>query len=388
MAAVMAAQLALVASLGAGSSVMAAEPVRIGATISQSGAFARAARPMLTAYRLAEKITNEEGGLLGRPVQLVVYDDQSDPARAVSLYRRLITQDQVDLLLGPFSSSITFAVAPLVESYRYPTLAPQAADPNIWAPGRKYLFGLLPSNAIYLTGAVDLAASVGVQRIAVIHQESAAPIAVAQGVLRRAREKGLQVVLQESYPVGATEFTALMARVRNSGAQAVIGGGYVDDEIALTLAAKAVGYQPMIMAWQIGAADPNFYRSLGRDAEGVMGNTQWEPSFTTPGNREFVERYTREYGEEPYYDTAASFAAFRLLVQAVREVGRLDREAIRNYLANAKLLTVFGEYEVNEKGMQIGKQVAIFQWQNGKRVIVWPPDLAQAKPVVPKPAWQ
>lgn len=366
----------------------AAEPVLIGATISQSGPLARASKAQLTAYQLAEEVTNQEGGLLGRPVKLVIYDDQSNASNGVTLYRRLIFQDKVDLLLGPFSSGVTFAVAPIIEQAKIPVLAPQAADPKIWEGGRRYLFQVLPYGYSYLSGAVDLAAKHGLKKIGIVNLENAMAIATAEGVRRRAKELGLTIVMDEGYASDTSDFTALMSKAKRLGVELIVGGGFINDEIALTKAAKAVSFSPRLMMWQIGAADPNFRRELGEDGDYVGGNTNWETFFKTPGNEDFVKRYTAKFNEAPYYDTAASYAAFRLLIEGVRKVGKLDREAIRDWLSKTKTATVFGEYEVNEGGAQVGKKSAMFQWQKGTRVIVWPDQLKMGDLILPDDFWK
>jgi branched-chain amino acid transport system substrate-binding protein len=368
-------------------SAPAGQPIVIGATIAQSGVFSRASRPQLTAYRLAEEVVNERGGLLGRPVKLVLYDDQSNPSQGVILYRRLIFQDKVDLLLGPFSSAVTFAVAPVIDQARIPTLAPQAGDPRIWPEGRRYVFGILPSNFVYLTGALELAKERNLHNIAIVYQDSAAPNAVAEGLRRKAKEFGLTIVMDESYPTDATDFTTTMAKAKRLNAEVVVGGGYINDDIGLTKAAKAVDFNVRMICLMIGTADPNFTKELGKDAELVMGNTNWEPYFNTPGNEDFVRRYKAKYNEDPYYDTAASYAAFMLTVEAVQKVGRLDREALRSWFSQTKTQTLFGDYGVDRNGLQIAKQPAIFQWQKGQRVIVWPAKLQTGSLVIPSSFW-
>ncbi len=363
-------------------------PILIGASISQSGAFARASHAEITAYRLAEEVLNQQGGLLGRPVKLVIYDDQSNASQGVILYRRLIYQDKVDLLLGPFSSGVTFAVAPVVDQARVPMIAPQAADPKIWAAGRRYVFGVLPNGSSYLLGALDLAKENNLHSVALIYQDAAQPIAAAGGVRQRAKELGLSIVMDESYPADATDFTAQMSKAKRLGADAVIGGGYINDEIGLVKAAKAVDYSPKMISLMIGASDPNFIKDLGQDGELVSGNTNWEPFFKTPGNTEFVQRYRAKYNEDPYYDTAASYAAAMLLAQAVKAAGKVDREAIRNWLSATRTVTVFGNYQVNTNGLQIGKQAAIFQWQKARREIVWPASLRTGTLVIPQNFWK
>jgi branched-chain amino acid transport system substrate-binding protein len=168
------------------------------------------------------------------------------------------------------------------------------------------------------------------RNIAIIYQDSAAPNAVAEGLRRKAKELGLTIVMDEAYPTDATDFTTTtMAKAKRVGAEVVAGGGYINDDIGLTKAAKAVDFNVRMICLMVGTADPNFNKELGKDAEFVMGNTNWEPYFNTPGNEDFVRRYKAKYNEDPYYDTAASYAAFMLLVEGVQKVGRLDLEALR-----------------------------------------------------------
>lgn len=366
----------------------AAAPILFGASVSQSGVFARASHAQITAYRLAEEVINSQGGILGRPLRLVIYDDQSNASQGVILYRRLIYQDKVDLLLGPFSSAVTFAVAPVVDQARVPMVAPQAADPKIWTEGRRYVFGVLPRGDSYLVGALELAKQHNLHMLALVYQNTAQPIAAAGGVRARAKELGLSVVMDESYPTDASDFTAQMSKAKRLGADVVIGGGYINDEIGIVKAAKAVDYSPKMITLMISASDPNFIKELGTDGDLVSGNTNWEPYFKTPGNADFVARYKAKYNEDPYYDTAASYSAVVLLAQALRAAGRVDREAIRNWLSTTKTVTLFGDYAVNKDGLQIAKQAAIFQWQNGRRVILWPPSVRDGTLIIPQNFWQ
>ena len=115
-------------------------PIRIGASLAQTGAFASLAQNTLRGYQLCVKHLNDKGGVLGRKLELVVYDDGSDPATAVRLYKKLITQDKVDLVLGPFSSPITDAVADVTEKHKMPMVAPSAGATSIYRKGRKFIF--------------------------------------------------------------------------------------------------------------------------------------------------------------------------------------------------------------------------------------------------------
>ena len=122
----------------------AQSPIRIGASASKTGTYAAQGQNQLRGYQLCVKHTNERGGVLGRKIELVVEDDQSQPDTAIRIYERLITQEKVDLVLGPFGSTMTEPVANVTEKYRMPMVAPTAATTSIFKKGRKFIFMVVP----------------------------------------------------------------------------------------------------------------------------------------------------------------------------------------------------------------------------------------------------
>ena len=145
-------------------------PIRIGASLAKTGVYAAPGQNQLRGYQLCVKHVNEKGGVLGRKLELVVYDDGSDPATAVRLYEKLITQDKVDLVLGPYSSPISEAVADVNEKFKMPMVAPIAAATSIYRQGRKFIFSVLPPVEVFLEGLIDMAAKKGLKSVAVITQ--------------------------------------------------------------------------------------------------------------------------------------------------------------------------------------------------------------------------
>jgi hypothetical protein len=133
-------------------------PIRISASLAQTGVYAALGQNQLRGYQLCVKHLNEQGGVLGRKLDLVVYDDGSDQATAARLYEKLITQDKVDLVLAPYSGPITDAVANVTEKHKLPMVAPLASAPSIYRKGRKFIFSMLPPSGVFLEGLIDLAA--------------------------------------------------------------------------------------------------------------------------------------------------------------------------------------------------------------------------------------
>jgi len=144
-------------------------PIRIGATLSQTGVYATSGQNQLRGYQLCVKHVNEKGGVLGRKLELVVYDDGSDPATAVRLYEQLITRDKVDLVLGPYTSFIADPVADVTEKHKMPMMAPVAAATFMYRKGRKFTFSMISPAEVLLEGLIDLAAKKGLKTVALIN---------------------------------------------------------------------------------------------------------------------------------------------------------------------------------------------------------------------------
>jgi branched-chain amino acid transport system substrate-binding protein len=194
--------------------VEAQPPIRIGASLAQTGLYAALGQNQLRGYQLCVKHVDEKGGVLGRKLELVQYDDGSDPATAVRLYEKLITQDKVDLILGPYGSPISEAVADVSEKYKMLTVAPIAADSSIYKKGRKFIFSMLPPSEAFHEGLLDLAAKKGLKTVALINVDDLSSRATTQGAVELAKKKGLQVVLVDAYPQGTTDLSAILAKVR------------------------------------------------------------------------------------------------------------------------------------------------------------------------------
>src|SRR5437588_11779054 len=198
------AALAVALALAVGGVVPATAqgPIRIGASLSLTGTYAKLGKNQHEGYQLCQKDLNAKGGLLGRKIEFVVYDDQSMPPTGVRLYEKLITEDKVDAVMGPYSSPITEAVANVTEKYKKVMVAPLAATTSIFKKGRRYAFMMVSPAEVYLEGLVDIAAKRGYKTIAIINEDTLFPKSSAQGTEELARKAGLPVVFKEAEPKG------------------------------------------------------------------------------------------------------------------------------------------------------------------------------------------
>jgi branched-chain amino acid transport system substrate-binding protein len=377
-------------------------PIRIGASLSMTGSFAELGQNQLRGYQLCIKHANEKGGLLGRKLELIFEDDQSQAPVAVRIYEKLITQDKVEAILGPYSSPISEAVANVSEKHRMPMMAANAATTSIFRKGRKFVFMVHSAAEVYLEGLIDIAAKRGLKTVAVLNEDTLFPKATAQGTVELAKKLGLQVVLAESYPKGTTDFTALLRKVAAAKPDVVAAATYFDDAIAITRGLKALDISPKMYGVTVGGDLPKFHEILGRDAEFVYGGSQWLAELVTlragglipiarqyPGAAEFVDAHKKEFpGAGFSYQTVAGYGACQIFVEAVKRAGTMDNGRVRDAILKLDMNTVYGAYKVDEGGFQTAHKMVLFQWQDGKKVIVWPEELAADRPRFPTPPWK
>jgi branched-chain amino acid transport system substrate-binding protein len=376
-------------------------PIRIGASVSMSGQYTELGTTVHRGQQLCIKQANARGGVLGRQLQLIVEDDRSQVADAVAIYEKLVGTDKVDLVFAPYSSPITEAVANITEKYRKPLVASGAATTSIFKKGRKYIFMLLSPAAVYLEGLIDIAAKRGLKTIAVLYEDTLFPKAIALGAVEMAKKRGMQVVVVEAYPKQTKDFLPILSKIKAANPDVVAGATYFDDSIAIIRQMKTAGINPKMHAVTVGGDLPKFHELLGRDAEYVYGASQWLPELVTlragglipvarqyPAAKEFSESYAKEFpGADLSYQTAQGFAACQILLDAVRRVGSLDPDRVRDELLKFEGNTVYGAFKVDADGFQVAHKMVMFQWQDSKKVIVWPEELAADRPRFPTPPW-
>jgi branched-chain amino acid transport system substrate-binding protein len=270
--------IAVVAAFSKASAAAAdAKPIVIGASMSLSGAYAAGGRYSLEGTQLWADEVNKGGGLLGRSVRLAYYDDKSDANTGVQLYEKLITADKVDLLIGPYSSAVTSAVSTVAEKHHMVMLGPEAADVKIYQRGYKYNFQAQTQAGRYMQGALTLAKAHGYKKLAMLSEDTAFPKAVASEVAKMAREYGLDVVFNETYPKGSSDFSALLTKVKQIGPDVVFANSYLPDSQGIIRQCRELGVDAKMFAVAVGAAEPEF-GNLGSTAEYIFGATQWAAS--------------------------------------------------------------------------------------------------------------
>jgi len=374
-----AALLTLALLLGPACAAPAArDPIRVGLSLALSGRFAAIAGDQEKGYRLWERDVNQGGGLLGRDVEVVIRDDASDPREATAIYERLVDQDRVDFLFGPYSSMISHAVLPVAARHRIPIIIGGAAADSLWEQGYPNVVGAYTPASKFTLGFFELLVWQGLDRVALLSADDSFSSDLAESAEQWMRRFGLQLVHRESFTKGTTRLDEQARSARERGAQALVVCGHLDEAVHMRAALKRIAWTPGAYYASVGPALPAFLERCGPDAEGVFATSLWEPHANFPGARGFLEDFKAAYGAEPGYHAALAYATGQVWEAAVRQAGSADRAGVLQALLEMDIMTIIGRYGVDDHGKQVRQHTFIIQWQNGTKQIVWPPEIQTA----------
>jgi branched-chain amino acid transport system substrate-binding protein len=357
-------------------------PIRIGATVSLEGKYSEPSLMIRDGYKLWEKQVNEAGGILGRPVELLLYDDRSSEQLAGFLYEKLITEDKVDLVLSPYGTPLTLAAGEVANRHGFMMLACGASGEEIWSRGFKTVFGVYGPATRYFIGLLDIMASNDLHSLAIVYEDSTFNRDVAAGAREWAKRFGLEVSLFKSYGSGKEQFPALLKEVEQTKPDGFILSSYPEDSYVLLDLMKAGGYRPKVLAFAVAAVYPDFYKRAGSIAEGAFGASQWEPDerIPFPGTKKFIDDFLSFTKRLPAYHAGSAYAGCQLLERAVRHCQCLVNTKLAEYIRSLDTVTVIGRFKVDHDGRQTGHNSIIIQWQDGKKEIVSPPSMQTAPP--------
>jgi len=372
--------LALTLAVGA----HAVEPVRIGTTQSLTGPLQEFGTNQLRGLQMWVGDVNARGELLGRPVELVHYDDGSDPARSAQLYKKLIQEDQVDLLVGPYSSNITLAASQVAEQFDIPMLTLGASADAIWSQGYQNIVGLDTPSTRYMDIALEAAADKGAKTLALVYGETDFTRDVVPGVRSKAQELGIQLVLDES-AASIGDIAVMVKRLRSANADVIMAIAYLEGGVDLVRELRLAQVKPRMLVFGVAASLAEFGQELQDDAEGVTGVTQWLRGIRLPGAQDFAYRYRRLYGYNPGAYAALGYSGGQVIEAAVRLAGSTDHAAVRDQLHTMVFNSLLGIYKVDAEGRQVGKSNYLFQWQGKDRRLVEPGIVAESKLIYPMP---
>jgi branched-chain amino acid transport system substrate-binding protein len=381
------------------SSGAATDTLHFGAAISLSGSLAQEGALTREGYEIWKDTYNAAGGITvdgkKRKIAITYYDDESDAKKTATLVERLVTQDKVDFLLGPYGTSATLQAAAVAEKYRVPLVEGNGAAESIFNQGYTYTFGVLSPVRNYLRGVVDLTLTLSPRpaTVAILSADDAFSLEVAEAAKSYAESKGLQVVSYQTYPNAATDLRVPLGEVTSKHPDLVLNSGHLAESIAIVQESREIGLSPKGFGFSVGPSIRAFYDTLQGDADGVMGGAQWTAELTYQGDdlfktpKAYHDAYMAAFGHEPSYQSAESTASGIVFARAIEAANTLDHAAVRDAIARQSFTSFFGPITFDARGLNVDKPMAVEQWQGGKRLTVWPLDVANGQARWPMPAW-
>jgi branched-chain amino acid transport system substrate-binding protein len=371
------------------------DTLTIGFTVSQTGALNLDSIAQVRGYEMWRDEVNEAGGIKAGDkrykVRFVSYDDQSQGGRVQQLYTRLIAQDKAQFLFSPYSSGLVATATVISEQYGKLMMSIGGAEGKTYQLGNKYLFQTYTPADKYLSGAVEVVKEKNPgAKIALVYSDDPFSRAVATATRDQAKQAGLTIALDESYPPNQTDFSAIINKVISSGADVLLGGGHYPDGATL---ARQLYDQKAALKWVtlLVAPDSPQFSSLGAAAQGISVPSQWAPQVTYkpdfgPTPAEFAKKFQAKYNLAPGYHAAGGYAGGLLFQHAIEQAGSIEPDKVAAQLNKMKATTLWGgtqfSTEPKSHGLQLAHDMVLTQWQmkNGQLVkeVVWPKSAATA----------
>ena len=293
--------------------------VRLGAALSETGTYAVEGRDSRQGYDTWVRWVNEiYGGIrIGDSryrAEIVYYDDESDADTAGNLTQRLIDEDGVDFLLGPYSSGITTGTSAIAEANNVLMVEGNGTSDTMFERGFQNLFLVATIASDYTRSGIEALAAAGARTAVIAHEDTSFASAVAHGAVHHLETNGIEVLAVETYPKDIQDVSAIMTKFRDLRPDIFVGGGHYNDAVLFINSAKELGFEPDGMLITVGPSNPKLAEELGDDVDGVLGPTQWESSMAYSGPyfgsaADYADYYESLWGEPPVYQAASATAA-------------------------------------------------------------------------------
>ncbi|PKP70515.1 MAG: branched-chain amino acid ABC transporter substrate-binding protein [Alphaproteobacteria bacterium HGW-Alphaproteobacteria-4] len=405
-----------------------AQDLKIGASLPMTGNFSVSGEKHQQGYALCANLLNADGGLLGRKIDLVVSDNRSDNATAISQYERFINVNAVEAVFGTFSSRLTFPVASILSRYGMVHPIPAGGALRIYTQGYEGLYYLQPNAAEYVGSSLRdmirdrIAAADAPKTAVIVWADDFFANAVAAGFLGQQvmdpangslvadlapgylADSGIEVLMQQQWPEeGFNDWLNLANSIKNTKAELIIGlTASAEEASQLTRALQTVRADPKMVYLSQGTQS-EYYEAVGNASNGVLVHTSWHPNAPFVGvlgskpfsNADFIAAFQAEYGFMPDEDSAIPFAVCQTIAQAIEATGSTDNAKLDAWLgartAAEPVKTILGDFVWDERGLPVGKPFLMAQWQNnGELNFVYPTNAfpGTADLVYPKNGWQ
>ncbi|KAA0892614.1 amino acid ABC transporter substrate-binding protein [Pusillimonas sp. ANT_WB101] len=374
-----------------------AQDIVLGASVQLTGPLANTGRYYRDSYQLAIDKINAAGGVkVGDKTEklaLKLYDNQSDVNLSVRQYTELVSQDKVNMLLGPFASNFAIADSAVAEKYKIPMVQGGGASDQIFARNFKYIFGTLAPASDYFGSTIKMLKQLkpDPKTIALLYADDAFDVSVANGTRPMLKAAGFDIAMDERYSSDATDFNTLLSQIKSKKVDVVLVAGHETEILNFVRQAKSLAVAPKMYSFTVGVPSEDFRKALGADANYAFGMTAWLPSAKLKDRwfgdaQKFATEYKAKYNYDPDYHAASGVATVETIVQAIENVGTTDPQKVRDELAKIKFDSLYGPIAFQKNG-QISLPQTVIQVQDDKVAEVYDAKGFVQPPKYPMPAW-
>jgi branched-chain amino acid transport system substrate-binding protein len=365
--------------------------IKVGAVIPLTGRYAAGGEQIKNGYELAVEAINKAGGVdVGGakiPLELVILDDESDATKTVQHLETLYSNDQVVAYLGGFGSDLHAAAAGIAEKNKVPYLGVAFALQKVHDQGFKYLFSPFPKSPSLAITTFDMLDSLSPKpsKIVILAEKTDWGAELSNLWTAQANERGYSIETQE-YAPGTQDFSSNILAAKDAGAEVVLALPNPPDGLALAKQMKELDFNAGVYVFIRASDSLAWAENLSKDGDYFMLMPGWNPGVKFAGVTEMVQAHQAKYGKGAQATTGPAYAAVQILADAIARAGSLDRDKIRDAIAATDMMTVAGQVKFNSDGT--GQVITVInQWQDGKQVLVWPPDQAVGQVEYPAMPW-
>jgi branched-chain amino acid transport system substrate-binding protein len=364
--------------------------VTIGIITAITGTQAAFGQAHQRGYAIALEEINAEGGVLGKPLSLDTYDDQSKPDIALQGASKLVDQDRVPVVLGSYSSESSLALVPTMTRKQVPLVVPTATADNVMEQNSAWVFRLCAGSGDYAAAMIGfLKGHSAPKTLAIIYESTNFGQSNAAAMRKAAAASGMTIVDEEAYSAGSPSYSPMLQRVKEKKPEVLYFASYLLDATTLVRQSRQVDLNARFFTAAgtgFSAAEfPTEDKGAGKDAEYTIAASQWVPQVKWPGAGQFDEKFVAKYGAHPAYHAVQAYAALKVVAAAINQAKEAQPGAIRDALRTVHVESAFGPIHFAENG-QNPHPVVITQVQKGRHVVVWPEDIAVA-PVLDTLPW-
>jgi len=372
---------------------LAAEGIKVGVLLPLTGAQAKFGEIEKRSFEMAAEELNAKGGVNGKKIELLFEDDTGKPDVGRSGVEKLISREQVSVITGGYSSSVTAAAAPVAQQFKVPFVICTGSADDITEKGYDYIFRVNPAASEYPQSVESFLKEVAkdVKTVALLYENSSFGQSSSKSFEEDAKRLGLKIVVKEGYQAGAIDFKPILTKVKAANPDMIYMVSYVMDASLLMRQSKELRINPkMFVGGGAGFTLPEFAKSAGDASDGVFSATLWIETLPFPGAKEYFNKFQKKYGSETEYHGAEAYAAMYVVADALKRAKSITPKDVRDALVKTDMKTAFGPVKFisyGKKTQQNKLDTYLVQWQKGELEAVWPKGVATKKYIYPTPPW-